>query len=77
MVKRIGRRAGGSYVDHQEAESITTDLLESGSITADLLNNGGPLSDGDGVERQHWVIPQGASDPAGAEPEDIIFEEES
>lgn len=35
------------------------------------------VSDGDGTERQVWVIANGASDPAGADPEDIIFEEES
>jgi len=44
---------------------------------ANLLNGGGPLSDGDGTERQVWVIANGASDPAGADPEDIIFEEEA
>ena len=33
------------------------------------------VSDGDGTERQIWVIANGASDPAGADPEDIIFEE--
>jgi len=44
---------------------------------ANLLNGGGPLSDGDGTERQVYVIGNGASDPAGADPVDIIFEEES
>jgi len=34
------------------------------------------VSDGDGTERQIWVIANGASDPAGADPEDIIFEEQ-
>jgi hypothetical protein len=41
------------------------------------LNGGGPISDGDGTERQHYVIANGASDPSGADPEDIIFEEEA
>ena len=41
------------------------------------LNGGGPLSDGDGTERQLWVIANGASDPSGADPEDLIFEEEA
>jgi len=41
------------------------------------INSGGPLSDGDGTERQIWIIANGASDPTGADPEDIIFEEES
>ena len=35
------------------------------------------VSDGDGTTRQIWVIANGASDPAGADPEDIIFEEEA
>lgn len=34
------------------------------------------VSDGDGTTRQIWVIANGASDPAGAGPEDIIFEEQ-
>jgi hypothetical protein len=41
------------------------------------LNGGGPLSDGDGTERQIWIIANGASDPSGADADDIIFEEES
>jgi hypothetical protein len=44
---------------------------------ANLLNGGGPISDGDGTERQIWVIANGASDPAGADPEDLIAEEEA
>jgi len=47
------------------------------AVHTDSLNNGGPISDGDGTERQIWIIANGASDPAGADPEDIIFEEES
>lgn len=35
------------------------------------------VSDGDGAERQIWVIAAGASDPAEAGPDDLIFEEES
>lgn len=35
------------------------------------------VSDGDGTTRQVWVIGNGASDPAGAGPDDLIFEEES
>jgi len=37
----------------------------------------GVITAGDGTERQIWVIANGASDPAGAGPEDIIFEEEA
>jgi len=44
---------------------------------ANLLNGGGPLSDGDGTERQIWIIANGASDPSGADASDIIFEEEA
>ena len=51
--------------------------LSSQSVSTDSLNNGGPISDGDGTERQIWVIANGASDPSGADPEDIIFEEEA
>lgn len=43
----------------------------------DQINGGAPLSEGDGIERQIWVIANGASDPAGADPEDLIFEEEA
>ncbi len=47
------------------------------SVNTGSLNNGGPVSDGDGVERQVWIIANGASDPAGADAEDIIFEEQA
>jgi hypothetical protein len=47
------------------------------SVSTDSLNGGGPVSDGDGTERQIYVIANGASDPAEADAEDIIFEEES
>lgn len=52
--------------------------VEAYDVTvANLLNGGGPISDGDGTERQIWVIANGASDPTGADPEDIIFEREA
>lgn len=35
------------------------------------------LDDGDGVKRRVWVIASGASDPAGAGVNDLIFEEEA
>ena len=44
---------------------------------ANLINGGGVLSEGDENERQIWIIANGADDPDGADPEDIIFEEES
>lgn len=43
----------------------------------DQINGGGPISDGDSTERQIWVIANGASDPAGADANDIIFEEQA
>jgi hypothetical protein len=52
------------------------DTVDANVVDTDELNNGGPISDGDGTERQIWVIAAGASDPAGADPEDIIFEEQ-
>ena len=44
---------------------------------ANLINGSGVLSEGDGTERQVRIIANGADDPDGADPEDIIFEEES
>jgi len=41
------------------------------------INDGGVITDGDGTDRRVWVIASGASDPAGAAAEDLIFEEES
>lgn len=35
------------------------------------------IPDGDGVERETWVIEAGAADPAEAAPEDLIFEKEN
>lgn len=35
------------------------------------------VTDGNGVERKVWVIAAGAADPAGAGPDDIIFEKEA
>lgn len=54
------------------ADFNSTDITNLGS-----LNGGGPLSDGDGTERQIWVIANGASDPSGADAADLIFEEEA
>lgn len=33
------------------------------------------ITDGDGVDRQIWVIANGAADPADATADDLIFEE--
>jgi hypothetical protein len=46
-------------------------------VEANLINGGGPVTDGDGTERNIWIIANGAPDPSGASAEDIIFEEES
>jgi len=40
------------------------------------INDEGVVTDGDGVDRRVWIIANGASDPADATAEDIIFEEE-
>lgn len=64
--------AGQVGTDAEPVDVFAWDLDVQGS-----LNGGGPVSDGDGTERQIYVIANGASDPAGADPEDIIFEEES
>jgi hypothetical protein len=53
------------------------DFNGTGITNLGALNGGGPVSDGDGIERQLWVIASGASDPSGADAEDIIFEEQS
>jgi len=45
-------------------------------LYTDAVNGGGPVSDGDGTERQVWIIANGAADPAGAGTNDIIFEEQ-
>lgn len=45
-------------------------------INSGILNGGGVVTDGDGTERNIWVIANGASDPAGATAEDIIFEKQ-
>ena len=60
-----------------ERVDLYADVADANTVNAGEINNGGPLSDGDGTERQIWVIANGASDPAGADPEDIIFEEEA
>lgn len=42
----------------------------------DSINDGGPITDGDGTERQVYVIASGAGDPAGAGANDLILEQE-
>jgi len=50
--------------------------INASSASVGELNGGATITDGDGTERQIWVIANGASDPAGANPEDIILEEQ-
>jgi len=47
---------------------------QSGDYTAVEV---GAIGDGDDAGREAFVIASGASDPAGADPEDLIFEEEA
>jgi hypothetical protein len=53
------------------------DAVDDGDGTTTASVDSAVVSDGDGVDRQIWVIANGASDPAGADAEDIIFEEEA
>ena len=46
-------------------------------VFAESINDGGPVVDGDDTERTIWIIANGASDPADATAEDLIFEEEA
>jgi len=68
---------GGNQYQLPNAED-SLDFQSAGDIrNLASLNGGGPVSDGDGTKRQIWVVSNGASDPAGAGPEDIIFEEQA
>jgi hypothetical protein len=67
---------GAESASAQAAGQVGTDS-DPVDVEANLINGGGPISDGDGTERQIWVIASGASDPSGADAEDIIFEEQS
>lgn len=67
-----------------EATNTFTDPagVEHTGELADIDDVGGSIpddvvTDGDGVDREIWVIANGASDPSGADAEDIIFEEEA
>jgi hypothetical protein len=67
---------GISEAEAQAAGQVGTSS-DPVNVEANLINGGGPVTDGDGTERNIWVIANGASDPSGASAEDIIFEEES
>lgn len=69
-----------SDVDHDSTSGGTAGNPHANSASDNHDNTAHSeefVSDGDGTTRQIWVIANGASDPAGADPEDIIFEEES
>lgn len=60
-------------IPYLKADEVETPVLNGSTpITA----ADAPVTDGDSIERQIWVIAAGAADPAGADPEDIIFEEQ-
>jgi hypothetical protein len=70
------RDSGGDVVidiDDTGALDFQSRALEN----VDGVNGGGVITDGDGTERDIYVIANGASDPASADNDDIIFEEES
>lgn len=41
------------------------------------INGGGPIVDGDGIAREQYLIANGAGDPADADADDLIYEEEA
>jgi hypothetical protein len=77
-----------TYENSEAIGTLTVDTLNSADVsdtqTAERaletdgsgnLNPVAAVTDGDGTKREIWVIANGASDPAGADPEDIILEE--
>lgn len=81
----VGGASADASVDDDDPDVGTPDRrvdvfgdgVDANSVETDEINDGGPLSDGNGTERQIWIIANGDSDPSGADSEDIIFEEES
>jgi hypothetical protein len=83
------RNPGTQVFDDTEHEAVSADDLNGADISdtqtaergletdgAGGLTPVATVTDGDGTKREIWVIANGASDPAGADPEDIIFEEQ-
>jgi len=70
---------GSTVVSGVSAINFGTELdaSDDGDGSATVTTTGDVVTDGDGTDREIWVISNGASDPAGADAEDIIFEEES
>jgi len=66
---------GSGTVSADAAGQVGTDSSPV-DVEANLINGGGPIVDGDGTERELYLIANGASDPADAGPDDLIFEEQ-
>jgi len=75
---------GGTYLGSQSVESSTGSAGTIGSsanrptIKADDITEAGGdevIADGDGVDRDIYVIQSGASDPSAATNDDIILEQ--
>ena len=66
-------------VENASAEE-SLDQLGSPDVRLDIwakrINDGGVIADGDGTERNIWVIGSEDDDPADATDVDLIFEEE-
>lgn len=89
MAKRIGTPDHDHSRDGDGGPTIDPDEI-SGADVSDTapagkgletdgngnLQHAATITDGDGVDREIWVVAAGGSDPAGADPEDIIFEEQ-
>jgi hypothetical protein len=67
---------GFGEAEAQDAAGQVGTDSERVDVFAESINDGGPITDGDDTERQLYVIANGASDPSGAGPEDLIFEEQ-
>jgi len=76
---------GGTYLGSQTVESSTGSAGQIGTtsdrptIKADDITEAGGdevIADGDGVDRDIYVIQSGASDPSAATNDDIILERE-
>lgn len=81
-----GAAADASYVTTEDESEDLPESTEHSDLSGDDLHEPAEhgndahsvafLSDGDGVERDVWLISAGADDPEEAGPEDIILEEE-
>jgi len=83
VVGGIAAILGGTYLGSQTVESSTGSAGQIGTtsdrptIKADDITEAGGdevIADGDGVDRDIYVIQSGASDPSAATNDDIILE---